>query len=77
MTIVTADHVRQLAKSTMEDAALVDAGGAVGVGPAGDVTEDRIVYTRQALVAEYGEEITDVEAEVLAAGLTAAASGSA
>ena len=39
--------------------------------PQAKSADGRIIYTKADLVSGYGEEITDVEAEVLAAGLTA------
>ena len=43
---------------------------------AGDeATQAQVVYTKDDLIAEYGEEITDVQAETLAAGLTAQLAG--
>lgn len=34
-------------------------------------TPDKVIYTQADLIAEFGQEVTDVEAEMLAAGLTA------
>jgi hypothetical protein len=39
--------------------------------PAGEADAEMIIYTRADLIDEYGDEITEIEAEVLAAGLTA------
>jgi hypothetical protein len=78
MTAVTADDVRVLARAAAPDAVLALAGGTVLVVPDADdetvtVTPDQIIYTKAQLIAEYGDELTDVDAEVLAAGLTARA----
>lgn len=74
MTTVTADDIRVLAQSGAEDPVLLLVDGQVTVVPAGEVgadTSGEVIYTRAELVAEVGEDVTDVEAEVLAAGLTA------
>jgi len=71
MATVTADDIRVLAQSTETDAALILDGDAVLVTSATDVLDDQVILTKIDLVAEVGEDVTDVEAEVLAAGLTA------
>jgi hypothetical protein len=71
MTTITADDIRVLARSEHADAVLAVVDGEMAVVPALETDDDKIVYTRQSLLAEYGDEITDVDAEVLAAGLTA------
>jgi hypothetical protein len=68
---ITADDIRVLAQTTDGDPALVVAGDGVHVVPDAQGADGHLVYTKAELVAEYGEEITDVQAEVLAAGLTA------
>ena len=68
---ITADDVRVLAQTNDGDPALVVAGDGVRVVPDAQAADGHLVYTKAELVAEYGEEITDVQAEVLAAGLTA------
>jgi len=68
---ITADDIRVLAQTIADDPALVVAGDEVLVVPDAQVADGHLVYTKAELVAEYGEEITDVQAEVLAAGLTA------
>src|SRR5690349_649119 len=68
---ITADDVRVLAQTTEGDPALVVVGDDVRVVPDAQAADGHLVYTKAELVAEYGEEITDVQAEVLAAGLTA------
>lgn len=78
MTTVTADDIRVLAQSGAEDAVLLLVDGQLRVVSAGDVepdTSSKVIYTREELVAELGEDVTDVEAEVLAAGLTARLAG--
>lgn len=71
MATVTADDIRVLARSAEDDPVLVLMDEEVAVVPAGQVGTARVVLTREGLVAEFGEDITDLEAEVLAAGLTA------
>lgn len=74
MTTVTADDIRVLAQSGGEEPVLLLVDGQVKVAQAGEVGTDgpgRVIYTRAELIAEVGEDVTDVEAEVLAAGLTA------
>jgi hypothetical protein len=72
MTTITADDIRALAQCNDADPALaVDDDGGVQVVPQAAEAGGHIVYTRADLVRDYGEEITDVQAEVLAAGLTA------
>jgi hypothetical protein len=71
MTTVTADDIRVLAQSDMEDAVLALVGDELRVVPGFDVMGGQVVLTKLQLVEEFGEDVTDVEAEVLAAGLTA------
>jgi hypothetical protein len=72
MTTITADDIRALAQSTDAEPALaVDEDGGVRLVPQAAEADGHIVYTQADLVRDYGEEITDVQAEVLAAGLTA------
>ena len=74
MTTVTADDIRVLAQSAEGDAVLARVGDDIQVVPdPGGHAE--VLYTKQRLVEEYGDEITDVDAEVLAAGLTAEIGG--
>jgi hypothetical protein len=70
MTTITADDIRALARSTDADPALAVAQDGVFLVPEAGVADGHIVYTKAELVRDYGEEITDVQAEVLAAGLT-------
>jgi hypothetical protein len=71
MTMVTADDIRVLAQSTDADPLLVLEGGTLSVVPAAEYSGGQVILTRAQLVDEVGEDVTDVEAEVLAAGLTA------
>jgi len=78
MTTVTAEAIRSLAHTPGDDVALAIMDGEVEVVHAGDATDlSQIVYTRAALLRDYGEEITDADAEELAAELTASLSGQA
>jgi len=71
MTEISPDDIRVLARSEHSDAVLAVREGTTAVVPAGEAVGATVVYTRQDLLAEYGDEITDIEAEVLAQGLTA------
>jgi hypothetical protein len=74
MTTVTADDIQVLAQSTDEDPVLVLVDDDIRVMAARDAppaSPGRVIYTRADLVDESGEEVTDVEAATLAAGLTA------
>jgi hypothetical protein len=71
MITVTADDIRVLAQSTDEDPALVLVGNELRVVPGAEAAAGQVVLTKEQLVEEVGEDVTDVEAEVLAAGLTA------
>lgn len=75
MVTVTADDIKVLARDSSADAALVVRGERLGVVPAGEAGDGRVVYTKAALVEEYGEELTDIEAELAAAHLTAELAG--
>jgi hypothetical protein len=75
MTTVTADDIRVLARSEDEQPVLVVRDNGVAIVPAGEADAETIVYTRADLIDEYGDEITGIEAEVLAAGLTARVAG--
>lgn len=75
MTTVTADDIRVLARSQEEQPVLIQVHGHVAVVPAGEAGLGTIVYTRADLVDEFGEFLTDVDAETLAAGLTARLAG--
>ena len=72
MATVTAEAIRSLAHTTGDDAALALMDGEVEVVHAGDATDvSQIVYTRAALLRDYPDEISDEQAEALAADLTA------
>jgi hypothetical protein len=71
MTTVTADDIRVLAQSTDDDAVLALVGDELRVVPGFGVMGGQVVLTKIQLVEECGEDVTDVQAEVLAAGLTA------
>jgi len=74
MTTITADDVRTLAQARGEDQVLALAGDRVTVVSAADAAgtgTDKIVYTQAELLRQFGEEVTDAEAELLAAALTA------
>ena len=75
MTTVTADDIRVLAQSTDPDPVLVLVDGDLRVQPAAEADAGQVVYRKTQLVEEFGEDITDIEAEVLANGLTAEISG--
>jgi hypothetical protein len=78
MTAITADDIRVLARSATADAALARVGDDIRVvpdGPGDEVSSAQIVYTKAQLIEDYGAELSDVEAEVLAAGLTAELAG--
>jgi hypothetical protein len=74
MTTVTADDIRVLAQSDEEDPVLVVVDGDVRVMAAREVPPDppgQVFYSQAELLADSGVEVTDLEAETLAAGLTA------
>jgi hypothetical protein len=71
MVTVTADDIRVLAQSNDRDPVLVLAGGELRVVPGDEAAGGQVILTKVQLVEQVGEDVTDVEAEVLAAGLTA------
>ena len=71
MATITADDIRVLAQSNADDPLLLLSNGEVRVVPRAEATAGTVVYTKAALVEEFGDEVTDVQAQVLAAGLTA------
>jgi hypothetical protein len=75
MTTVTADDIRVLARSEDEQPVLVLSDNEVSIVSAGAADAETIIYTKADLIDEYGDEITDIDAEVLAAGLTARVAG--
>ena len=75
MVTVTADDIRVLARHSSADAALVLSDGHLVVVAADEAGSGRVVYTKAALIDEYGQEVTDVEAELAAGHLTAELAG--
>ncbi|WP_020519595.1 hypothetical protein [Catelliglobosispora koreensis] len=74
MVTVTADDVRKLARGEHgEVLAVID--GAIHLVPRDQVNGGVVLYTRETLISETGVELTEMEAETLAAGLTAKAAG--
>jgi hypothetical protein len=71
MVTITADDIRVLAQSNAADPVLLLVDGDTRVVPRDQAGAGTVLYSKADLAAEFGEEITDVEAEVLAAGLTA------
>jgi hypothetical protein len=75
MATVTADDVRALARARGEDQVLILAGNVVKVESADKAYDEshggRVIYTQAELVHEFGDEVTDAEAVMLAAALTA------
>jgi hypothetical protein len=73
MTTVTADDIKVLAQENAPDPVLAVVDGRLEVVSSEELTgDDLIVYTKNELVREYGEDVTDLEAELAAADLTAA-----
>ncbi len=73
MATVTAEAIRSLAHTSGDDAALALMDGEVEVVHASEATDlSQIVYTRAALLRDYGEDISDADAEALANDLTVA-----
>jgi hypothetical protein len=68
---VTGDDIRVLAQSTDPDPVLALVAGELRVVAGAEAMGGQVVITKAQLVEEVGEDVTDVEAEVLAAGLTA------
>jgi hypothetical protein len=71
MTTVTADDIRVLAQSNEESPVLALVGDELRVLPGADAFGGQVLITKEQLVAQVGEDVTDVDAEVIAAGLTA------
>jgi hypothetical protein len=76
MATITADDVRGLARSELLEPVIAVVGGDALIMDAEEVDFEDVVYTREMLVADFGEDITDAEADILAAGLTAQTSPS-
>jgi len=76
MATITADDVRGLARSELLEPVIAIVGGDALIIDAEEVDFEDVIYTREMLVADFGEDITDAEADILAAGLTAQTSPS-
>jgi hypothetical protein len=75
MVQIRGDDIRVLGQ-TEGDALLILANGRVRVVTDGEkAPRGRVIYRKCDLLAELGEEITDSEADTLAAGLTAELGG--
>ncbi|GAA1764871.1 hypothetical protein [Luedemannella helvata] len=72
MAIVTANDVRSLAVSGLHHPVLALVGDDIELLPAAEVPEDaKIIYTREALNRDLGDEVTDIEVDLMAGRLTA------
>jgi hypothetical protein len=78
MVTVTADDVRALAQARGElgeEQVLAVTADGIKVESADDAYDEargsKVIYTQAELMAEFGEEVTDAEAIMLAAALTA------
>ena len=78
MVTVTVDDVRALAQARGEpgeDQVLALTGDVVRVESAAEAYDEargsKVIYTQVELLAQFGEEVTDAEAIMLAAALTA------
>jgi hypothetical protein len=72
MVRVSADDIRVLAQDISADPVLVlAAGNRIEVVPAAEVGDRQILYTKADLLAEYGPDVTNVEAQLAASNLTA------
>ena len=72
MTIVTPNAVRALAVSGLDHPVLALVGDVVELLPAAEVPADaRVIFTREALNRELGDEVTDFEVDIMAGRLTA------
>jgi hypothetical protein len=71
MLSVRADDIRVLAQTPGEHYVLAVVDGLLRVVPAAEASPESVVYTKTALLDDLGVELTDTEAETLAAGLTA------
>ena len=76
MATITADDIRGLARSEFLEPVIAIVGGDALIMDAEEVDFEDVIYTREMLVADFGEDITDSEADILAAGLTAQSSPS-
>jgi riboflavin biosynthesis pyrimidine reductase len=75
MTTVTADDIRVLARSDEDQPVLIVVDNRVAVVPAEQADASTIVYTRADLVDEYGDQLTEIDADLLASSLTARLKG--
>jgi hypothetical protein len=71
MATVTTDDLDALAQSDRDDAVLALVDDDIVVLSAAEVGAGRVIITRQTLTRELGEDITEVEAVILAGRLTA------
>jgi hypothetical protein len=71
MATITPDDIRILARSELLEPVIAIVGGDALVIDAEEVDFEDVIYTREMLVADFGEDITEAEADILAAGLTA------
>lgn len=75
MATVTADDIRALAQARGQDHVLCLTDGEVEVlaevAAYGDSPCPQVIYTQVQLLRDFGEEVTDAEAETLAGVLTA------
>lgn len=72
MTEITADDIRVLAQSTVDDAVLAIVDGDVVVLARSEMPPGAtLVFTAVDLNRELGPDVTDTEAEILAGSLTA------
>lgn len=76
MATITPDDIKILARSELLEPVIAVVGGDALVIDAEDVDFEDVIYTREMLVADFGEDITEAEADILAAGLTAQTSPS-
>jgi hypothetical protein len=74
MATVTADDIQALAQSDDEDPVLVLVDDDIRVMAAREAppaSPGKIIYSQAELLADSGVEVTDLEAEILAGGITA------
>ena len=72
MATVTTNDVRALAVSGLEHPVLALVGDDIELLAAADVPDDaKVIYTREALNRDLGDEVTDIEVGLMAGGLSA------
>ena len=72
MATVTTNDVRALAVSGLEHPVLALVGDAIELLAAADGPDDaKVIYTREALNRDLGDEVTDIEVELMAGRLSA------